>query len=102
MAQNPIVNGWCSDPSFLRVGEDYYLATSTFEWMPGVNLYHSRDLVHWEQLPGALLDDTLVPMEGLEPSCCIWAPNLTWSNGLFYIAYTIVQTSHYRLLFLSA
>lgn len=96
MAQNPIINGWCSDPSILRVDKDYYLASSTFEWMPGVNLYHSRDLVHWEQLPSALMDDTLVPMEGLEPSCCIWAPNLTWHDGLFYIAYTIVQTARYR------
>ena len=55
--RNPIPGGWCSDPSILRVGEDYYIAASTFEWMPGVSIYHSRDLIHWERLPGALQDD---------------------------------------------
>ena len=46
---NPIPGGWCSDPSIVRVGEDYYIAASTFEWMPGVALFHSRDLIHWER-----------------------------------------------------
>lgn len=94
-AQNPIFDGWCSDPSILRVGEDYYIAASTFEWMPGVNIFHSRDLKHWEQLESPLTDEFL-NMEGLEPSCAIWAPNLTWSGGLFYLAYTIVNSSTSR------
>ena len=95
-AENPIFSGWCSDPSFVRVGQDYYIAASTFEWMPGVNLFHSTDLRHWEQLPSPLTDE-LLDQEGLAPSCCIWAPNLTWSNGLFYLAYTIVYTATYRM-----
>lgn len=94
-APNPIFPGWCSDPSILRVGKDYYIAASTFEWMPGVSLYHSVDMKHWEQLPSPLTDDIL-DQEGLEASCCIWAPNLTWSDGLFYLAYTIVFTSAHR------
>ncbi len=48
---NPILPGFHPDPCILRVGEDYYMATSTFQWFGGVQLYHSRDLVHWEQLP---------------------------------------------------
>ena len=48
MIRNPVLPGFNPDPSFLRVGEDYYLATSTFEWYPGVQIYHSRDLVNWE------------------------------------------------------
>ncbi|MGN1367227.1 MAG: family 43 glycosylhydrolase [Aristaeellaceae bacterium] len=94
-APNPIFPGWCSDPSILRVGKDYYIAASTFEWMPGVNLYHSLDMKHWEQLPSPLTDE-LLDQEGLEASCCIWAPNLTWSDGLFYLAYTVVYTSAHR------
>lgn len=94
-ASNPVFDGWCSDPSILRVGEDYYIASSTFEWMPGINLFHSRDLKHWEQLPGPLTDD-LLDMEGLEPSCCIWAPNLTRDGDLFYLAYTVVYTAASR------
>lgn len=48
--QNPILRGFCPDPCMIRTGDDYYIATSTFEWWPCVNLYHSKDLAHWEQL----------------------------------------------------
>ena len=48
MVQNPILRGFHPDPSLLRVGDDYYLATSTFEWAPGVRIYHSTDLKHWD------------------------------------------------------
>src|SRR3954447_3796841 len=47
---NPILRGFNPDPSILRVGDDYYIATSTFEWYPGVQIHHSRDLVHWRLL----------------------------------------------------
>ena len=93
---NPIPGGWCSDPSIVRVGADYYIASSTFEWMPGVALFHSKDMINWERLPGALQDDEAVNMEGIDPSCGIWAPNLTWCDGLFYLAYTIVYSSAHR------
>lgn len=48
MIRNPTLPGFNADPSFCRVGEDYYIAVSTFEWYPGVQIYHSRDLVNWE------------------------------------------------------
>ena len=48
MIRNPILPGFNPDPSIVRVGEDYYIATSTFEWFPGVQIHHSRDLVNWE------------------------------------------------------
>ena len=47
MIHNPILPGFNPDPSIVRVGEDYYIATSTFEWYPGVQIHHSRDLVNW-------------------------------------------------------
>src|SRR5207302_1783161 len=47
---NPILPGFNPDPSIVRVGDDYYIATSTFEWYPGVQIHHSRDLVHWRLL----------------------------------------------------
>ena len=47
MLENPVIRGFNADPSFCRVGEDYYIATSTFEWYPGVQIHHSRDLVNW-------------------------------------------------------
>lgn len=48
--RNPILAGFYPDPSLCRVGDDYYLVTSTFAWFPGLPLFHSRDLVHWTQL----------------------------------------------------
>jgi xylan 1,4-beta-xylosidase len=45
--RNPVLRGFNPDPSILRAGDDYYIATSTFEWFPGVQIHHSRDLRHW-------------------------------------------------------
>ena len=53
LVKNPILKGFHPDPSILRVGEDYYIANSTFEWYPGVRIYHSRNLADWE-LAGCL------------------------------------------------
>lgn len=94
--QNPVLVGFNADPSFLRVGNDYYLATSTFEWFPGVQIHHSTDLANWETVSYVLEDDQVLDMTGLEGACGIWAPNITWSDGLFYVAYTIVYTNRYR------
>lgn len=94
--QNPVIPGFHPDPSLLRVKDDYYIATSTFEWFPGVCILHSKDLVNWEIVSYALTDDELVDMTGIDMSCGIWAPNLTWDNGLFYLAYTIVYTDRQR------
>src|SRR5690606_20191785 len=54
IVRNPVLKGFHPDPSILRVGDDYYIATSTFEWYPGVAISHSRDLVHWRTLPPPL------------------------------------------------
>ncbi|GAA2589372.1 hypothetical protein GCM10010304_36990 [Streptomyces roseoviolaceus] len=60
--RNPVLPGSHPDPSILRVGPDFYLATSTFDWYPGVRLHHSTDLVHWRPLGGALDDTRLVDL----------------------------------------
>ena len=59
---NPVLPGFNPDPSLLRVGEDYYIATSTFEWFPGVQIHHSKDLAHWETVSYALTDDRVLDM----------------------------------------
>lgn len=94
--KNPVIVGFNADPSFLRVGEDYYIATSTFEWFPGVQIHHSRDLANWETVSYVLTDDRVLDMTGIDAACGIWAPNLTYCDGLFYMAYTIVYTNRYR------
>jgi xylan 1,4-beta-xylosidase len=88
---NPILPGFNPDPSILRVGEDYYIATSTFEWYPGVQIHHSRDLVHWRLLTRPLTRASQLNMLGDPDSCGIWAPCLTYAGGLFYLIYTDVK-----------
>lgn len=92
--KNPVLKGFHPDPSILRVGDDYYLATSTFQWFPGVNLYHSRDLVNWEQLPSPLRRVSQLGMQGNPNSGGVWAPCLSYDNGTFYLIYTNVKNFH--------
>ena len=90
-AQNPILRGFNADPSFCRVGEDYYIATSTFEWYPGVQIHHSRDLVNWTLVSRPLDRADLLDMRGNPDSCGIWAPCLSYADGRFWLVYTDVK-----------
>jgi xylan 1,4-beta-xylosidase len=90
--RNPVLPGFHPDPSILRVGADYYLATSTFEWYPGVRLHHSTDLVHWSPLGGILTEHRLLDLSGAGDSCGVWAPHLSHANGLFHLVYTHVSS----------
>ncbi|MDA3898957.1 MAG: glycoside hydrolase family 43 protein [Spirochaetes bacterium] len=89
--KNPILRGFNPDPSIVRVGDDYYIATSTFEWYPGVQIHHSRDLVNWNLVARPLCRDTQLNMMGSGYSMGVWAPCLTYSDGLFYLCYTNVK-----------
>jgi xylan 1,4-beta-xylosidase len=89
--QNPILPGFNPDPSIVRVGDDYYIATSTFEWFPGVQIHHSRDLVHWRLLMRPLNRASQLNMLGNPDSCGIWAPCLSYADGLFWLIYTDVK-----------
>ncbi|QSB12610.1 glycoside hydrolase family 43 protein [Natronosporangium hydrolyticum] len=92
LVRNPVLPGFHPDPSILRVGTDYYLATSTFEWYPGVRLHHSTDLVHWRALGGILTERRLLDLLGSGDSCGVWAPDLSYTDGLFYLVYTDVSS----------
>jgi xylan 1,4-beta-xylosidase len=91
MIRNPILTGFNPDPSIVRVGDDNYIATSTFEWYPGVQIHHSRDLVHWRLLTRPLRRPAQLNMLGEADSCGVWAPCLTYSGGLFWLIYTDVK-----------
>jgi xylan 1,4-beta-xylosidase len=91
MIRNPVLPGFNPDPSFCRVGEDYYLATSTFEWYPGVCIYHSRDLVNWELVSRPLNRADLLDMRGNPDSGGIWAPCLSHDGDKFWLVYTDVK-----------
>lgn len=91
MIRNPILRGFNPDPSIVRVGDDYYIATSTFEWFPGVQIHHSRDLAHWRLAARPLDRASQLDMRGNPDSCGIWAPDISWKDGLFHLIYTDVK-----------
>ncbi|PAU74026.1 glycoside hydrolase family 43 protein [Halomonas salipaludis] len=86
--RNPILAGFNPDPSICRVGEEYYIATSTFEWYPGVQIHHSRDLSNWRLVCRPLARANQLDMRGNPDSCGIWAPCLSYADGLFWLIYT--------------
>lgn len=90
--QNPILKGFNPDPSIIRVGEDYYIATSTFEWFPGVQIHHSKDLVNWQVIAQPLNRVSQLDMRGNPDSCGVWAPCLSYDNGIFYLIYSNVRS----------
>jgi len=83
--KNPVIPGFYSDPSVCRVGEDYFLVTSTFEYFPGVPVFHSRDLVHWEQIGHCIDREDQLP-EGMN----IFASTIRYHEGTFYMITTNV------------
>jgi xylan 1,4-beta-xylosidase len=88
--ENPIIPGFYPDPSICRVGEDYYLVTSTFEYFPGVPVFHSRDLVHWRQIGHVLDRPSQLDLDGVRPSGGIYAPTIRHHDGVFYTITTNV------------
>jgi xylan 1,4-beta-xylosidase len=86
--KNPIISGFNPDPSICRVGEDYYLVTSTFEYFPGVPVYHSKDLINWTKVGHCLTRKSQLDLDGCPPSLGIWAPTLRYHKGLFFMITT--------------
>lgn len=80
---NPVIHGFFSDPSVCRVGDDYYLVNSTFEYFPGVPVFHSKDLVNWEMI-GYCIDRATQLPKGLN----IFATTIRYHEGTFYMITT--------------
>ncbi|MEU6225960.1 family 43 glycosylhydrolase [Streptomyces sp. NPDC047042] len=90
--RNPVIRGFAPDPSLVRVGDWYYVATSSFEWFPTIPIHRSRDLAHWEyagHVRGAAPGDSLV---GVPDSGGVWAPSLSWDGERFWVVYSIVRS----------
>ena len=82
---NPVIAGMAPDPSVCRVGDDYYLVTSTFEYFPGVPVYHSKDLVHWQMIGYSLSRPSQLPLIRLNRNGGIWAATIRYHDGTFYV-----------------
>ena len=89
--RNPILPGFQPDPSIVRVHDDYYLTNSSFAFFPGLPIYHSRDLVHWDQIGNAIERPEQFRFAGLGIARAIFAPTLRWHDGRFYIVGTCVD-----------
>ena len=92
IVQNPILPGFHPDPSVIWVGDDYYIATSTFEWFPGVEISHSRDLVNWEVVSHPLERESQLDLRGVLNGGGVWAPCLTYADGMYWLIYSITRT----------
>src|ERR1700730_8677758 len=90
LARNPVLPGSHPDPSICRVGADYYLITSTFEYFPGLPIHHSRDLVHWRLIGHVLDRPGQLPLDGVRPSGGLFAPTLRHHEGTFFVVCTLV------------
>ena len=88
---NPILPGFNPDPNILKVGDCYYLAVSSFEWLPGIRIYTSENLVNWEHHTDILTDQ--VNLQGNPKDCSIWAPQLSYHDNQFYLTYTDVKNT---------
>ena len=86
--QNPIVPGFHPDPSVCRADDDYYLVTSSFQYFPGVPLFHSKDLVHWEQIGHCLTRPSQLPLHDASTKGGIYAPTIRYHEGTFYMITT--------------
>ncbi len=101
--RNPILPGFYPDPSVCRVGEDFYLVNSSFEYFPGVPIFHSRDLIHWRQLGHVLDRPSQLEIPGVAPSDGIYAPTIRHHAGRFYLATTVNVTGRgFRNFFVTA
>jgi alpha-N-arabinofuranosidase len=87
--RNPILKGCYPDPSICRVGDDFYLITSSFEYFPGVPIFHSKDLVNWQQLGHVLDRPSQLNLDGMRISGGIYAPTIRHNNGTFYMITTL-------------
>jgi xylan 1,4-beta-xylosidase len=91
--RNPVLPGFSPDPSIIRVGPDYYLATSTFEWQPAVALRTSRDLQTWTPIGHVLAGERAPDLRGVHPSGGVWAPSLSRdpATGLFCVVFSVMR-----------
>jgi alpha-N-arabinofuranosidase len=87
---NPVLAGFYPDPSICRVNNDYYLVNSSFSFFPGLPIFHSTDLVNWNQIGNVLDRPEQLPLNGLEISQGIYAPTLRYHEGTFYLVCTVV------------
>lgn len=88
---NPILQGFYPDPSVLRVGEDYYLITSTFSYFPGIPVFHSKDLKNWKQIGNVISRPSQMNFMNERMTRGLFAPAIEYHNGVYYVTCTLID-----------
>lgn len=89
--KNPVIPGFHPDPSVCKAGDDYYLVNSSFQYFPGVPLFHSKDLVNWEQIGNCLTRESQLNLKGANGGSGIFAPTIHYNDGVFYMITTNIS-----------
>lgn len=97
--KNPVIQGFSPDPSILRVGNDYYIATSTFHWNPGIQIFHSKDLANWHLLTHVLDEAADIDLRGTDTPAGIWAPHLSFdiNSSQYWVAFSKMNNMNGRM-----
>ncbi len=82
---NPVQRGFFPDPSVIRVGDDFYMVNSSFQYFPAIPISHSRDMVHWHIIGHAITNSEWLDLSDIKDSHGIWAPDISYVDGRFYI-----------------
>ncbi len=83
--RNPVQRGFFPDPSVIRTGDDYYMVNSSFQYFPAIPISHSKDMVHWHVIGHGIVNTEYLPLEEIKDSHGIWAPDISYADGTFYI-----------------
>ncbi|WP_066195812.1 glycoside hydrolase family 43 protein [Gracilibacillus timonensis] len=86
---NPVIKGFNPDPSICKVNDDYFLVASSFEYFPGIPIYHSVDLINWRQVGNCINRSSQLSFDNVSDSGGVWAPTIRYSNGVFYVTATM-------------
>lgn len=89
--RNPVLGGFHPDPSIVEVKGWYYLATSTFEYLPGIPIHRSRDLIHWELIGHVATRPEQLDLDDVRTGGGAWAPTLRHREGVFHLVVTIAM-----------
>lgn len=89
--RNPVLPGCHPDPSVCRVGDEFFLVTSSFGYYPGIPVHRSTDLQHWELVSHVLAGPSRLDLEGIAVSDGVWAPTIRHHDGVFYVVYSVAR-----------
>ena len=89
MYNNPVQRGFFPDPSVIRVGDDYYMVNSSFQYFPAIPISHSKDMIHWHIIGHAVTNPEWLDLSDIKDSHGIWAPDIEYVDGKYYIYATL-------------